>query len=222
MLQNAILLRKSMPRLPNISDEHVSCAAPATQNAFFQILFICRTPAIFCGNSTNPSHFAQFWQGAQFLAPATPNGIGTSSNGLSMVGCIHFDLETRFAPQRRAIFRHLNFQKWSEHVVFCHFLLGNLLRATTECNLSSLIGPAGSAPAAYRAYFLTHRSHKPLLKKRCFAALLPFRAPASSFFWLSLLWSSFFFSSLTFPTSAFHLSVLSDVWLPNFLRSWFY
>ena len=28
-----------------------------------------------------------------------------------------FDFETCFAPQRRALFRRLNFQKWSQHVV---------------------------------------------------------------------------------------------------------
>ena len=32
-----------------------------------------------------------------------------------------FDFEMCFAPQRRALFRHLNFQKWSEHNVFCAF-----------------------------------------------------------------------------------------------------
>ena len=32
-----------------------------------------------------------------------------------------FDLETCFAPQRRALFRHLNFQKWSEADLFCAF-----------------------------------------------------------------------------------------------------
>ena len=38
-----------------------------------------------------------------------------------------------FAPQRRAFFRHLNFQKWSEHGVLCTFWLGHALRATTAC-----------------------------------------------------------------------------------------
>ena len=38
-----------------------------------------------------------------------------------------------FAPQRRALFRHLNFQKWSENGVFCTFWLGNVLRATAAC-----------------------------------------------------------------------------------------
>ena len=42
-----------------------------------------------------------------------------------------------FAPQRRAIFRHLNFQKWSEHGVICTFWLRNVLRATTACTFST-------------------------------------------------------------------------------------
>ena len=42
-----------------------------------------------------------------------------------------------FAPQRRALFRHLNLQKWREHVVFCTFWLRNVLRATTACTFST-------------------------------------------------------------------------------------
>ena len=42
-----------------------------------------------------------------------------------------------FAPQRRALFRHLNLQKWRGHVVFCTFWLGNVLRATTTCTFST-------------------------------------------------------------------------------------
>ena len=42
-----------------------------------------------------------------------------------------------FAPQRRALFRHFNFQKWSEHVVLLPFWLGNVLRATTACTFST-------------------------------------------------------------------------------------
>ena len=47
--------------------------------------------------------------------------ISTSKSGLSMVCFVHFDFEMCFAPQRRALFRYLNFQKWSEHGVFCTF-----------------------------------------------------------------------------------------------------
>ena len=65
-----------------------------------------------------------------------------------MLCFVHFDFEMCFAPQRRALIRHLNFQKWSEAGVFCTCWLANVLRATTACNFSSLIWPAGSAPAA--------------------------------------------------------------------------
>ena len=38
-----------------------------------------------------------------------------------------------FAPQWRALFHYLNFQKWSYAGVLCTFWLGNVLRATTAC-----------------------------------------------------------------------------------------
>ena len=74
--------------------------------------------------------------------------ISTSKSGPMLKCFVHFDLEMCFAPQRRALFRHLNFQKWSENGVLCTFSLRNVLRATAACNFSSLIWPAGSAPAA--------------------------------------------------------------------------
>ena len=42
-----------------------------------------------------------------------------------------------FASQRLALFRHLNFQKWSEHGVLCAFWLGNVPHATTACTFST-------------------------------------------------------------------------------------
>ena len=42
-----------------------------------------------------------------------------------------------FAPQRRALFRHLNCQKWSEPLVSLTFWLPNVLRATTACTSST-------------------------------------------------------------------------------------
>ena len=59
-----------------------------------------------------------------------------------------FDFEICFAPQRRALFHHLNSQGRSENGVFCTFWLWNVLRATRAGNFSSLISPDGSAPAA--------------------------------------------------------------------------
>ena len=42
-----------------------------------------------------------------------------------------------FAPQLHALFRHLNFQKWSKPHVFLTFWLRNVLRATTACTFST-------------------------------------------------------------------------------------
>ena len=42
-----------------------------------------------------------------------------------------------FSPQRRAIFQHLNFKKWSETLSFLTFSLENVLLATAACNFST-------------------------------------------------------------------------------------
>ena len=47
------------------------------------------------------------------------------------------DLEMCFAPQRRALFWHRNFQKCSGTEVLCTFWLRNVLRATTACTFST-------------------------------------------------------------------------------------
>ena len=41
------------------------------------------------------------------------------------------------SPQRRTIFQHLNFQKWSRIVSFFTFSLANVLFATAACNFST-------------------------------------------------------------------------------------
>ena len=131
--------------------------------------------------------------------------IWASKSGLSILCFVHFDLEMCFAPQRRALFRELNFQKWSEREVFLTFLLTNVLRATTACAFSSLIWPAGSAPAALARLLFDPPEPQIIGTTQWIATFLPFRAPASSFFWLSpsRIFSLLDFSSLTLPTSAF-------------------
>ena len=47
--------------------------------------------------------------------------ISTSKSGPKLVCFVHFHFEMCFTPQRRALLRHLNFQKWSENGVFCTF-----------------------------------------------------------------------------------------------------
>ena len=118
--------------------------------------------------------------------------ISTSKSAPTMVCFVHFDFEMCFAPQRRALFRHRNFQKRSDPEVLCTFFLGNVLRATTACNFSSLIWPAGSAPAALANLLFDPPEPQIIGKTQCFATFLPFRASASSFFLLFLFYSSFF------------------------------
>ena len=279
MLQNATPLRKSAPWHPNISHEHVFCTAPATENASLQILFKCPTPAIVFGNATKPPCFAHFWQGAQSLAPATRNELWMSKSGPNVVCFVHFDFETCFAPQRRALFRHLNFQrcpklvcfvhfdfemcfapqlralfrhrnfqKWSENGVLCTFWLRNVLRATTACTFLT-----SQLPKVVRAwcalYILTwkyasrHNSVQFFIsrlarwlrtaalasllfdppepqiigKTQCFATFLPFRASASSFFWL-FLFSDLLSSNLSL-LSASALLCFSSVHIVGSLTS---
>ena len=76
-----------------------------------------------------------FW--TQSLALATRNDIRTSKSGANMWCFVHFDFEMCFAAQRRALFRHLNFQKVSEREVLLAFALANVLRATTACTFST-------------------------------------------------------------------------------------
>ena len=111
--------------------------------------------------------------------PSRHNGvhffdIRTSTSGANMWCLVHFDLEMCFAPQRRALFRHLNFQKWSDYGVLSTFWLGNVLRATTARNCSSLIWPAGSAPAALASLLFDPPEPQIIGKTQCFATFLLF------------------------------------------------
>ena len=88
-----------------------------------------------------------------------------------------FYFQMCFAPQRRALFQHLNFQKWFDAEVFCTFSLRNRLRATTACNFSSLISPDVSAPPALASLLVNppepqnHEKHSVLRLSYLFAHL---------------------------------------------------
>ena len=124
--------------------------------------------------------------------------IATSKSGPCFV---HFDFEMCLRYNGVHLFDSST-SKSADAVVFLAFSLPHVLRATTACNFSSLIWPDGSAPAAL-ASLLFDPSEPPIIgKTQCLATFLPFRAPASSFFWL-FLFSDLLSSSLTLPTSAF-------------------
>ena len=146
--------------------------------------------------------------------------IATYKSGPDLVCFVHFHLEMRFAPQRRALFRHRNVQKWSGSGVLCTFSLGNVLRATTACTFSSPIWPAASAPAAL-ASLLFHPPEPQIIRKTQGIATFSVSRRSYLFAHLHLLssdsFSSLIFSLLIFlfslplPCSAFHLSILSEV-----------
>ena len=156
-----------------------------------------------------------------------------------------------FAPQRRALFQHLNFQKWSEAGVFCTFWLRNVLRATMACTFST-----SQLPKVVRHWgvlyiltwkcasrhngvqiFISHlaswlrtrRFSEPTFRpsgatnqwKNTVFRDFPTFSRICIFFLLTfslLIFSLLIFSLLTLPTSAFQLSILSEVSLLNFLR----
>ena len=161
-----------------------------------------------------------------------------------------------FAPQRRALFRHRNFQKRSGAEVFCTFWLGNVLRATTACTFST-----SQLPKVVRTpgvlYILTWKCasrHNGVqfciapvaswLRTRRFSEPT-FRPSGATNHWKNTVFRDFptfsricsvcpltlsllifslliFLFSVPLPCSAFHLSILSEVWLLNFLRLWSY
>ena len=171
--------------------------------------------------------------------------ISTSKSGPSMVCFVHFDFEMCFAPQRRALFRHLNFQKWSEPLVFCTFSLRNVLRATTACTYSTSQLPKVvrqwcvlyilTCKCASRhngvKFFISHLAS--WLRTRRFSEPT-FRPSGATNHWKNTVFRDvptfsrtciFFlliFSLLTLLTSAFQLSILSEVSLLNFLRLYIY
>ena len=173
--------------------------------------------------------------------------ISTSKSGPNLVCFVHFDLEMCFAPQRRALFQHLNFQKWSENGVVCTFWLGNVLRATTACTFST-----SQLPKVVRSwcvlyiltwkcasrhngvhFFISHLAS--WVRTRRFSEPT-FRPSRATNHWKNTVNRDFptfsriciffllIFSLLSLLTSAFQLSILSEVSLLNFLRpylNWF-
>ena len=98
---------------------------------------------------------------------------------------VHFHLKMCFSPQRRAIFGHLNFKKWSETLSFVAFWLQNVLLATAACNFWFLLWPHDSAPAALTSLLFDSPDTRIIGKTQHFATPLTFGADVSSFFWFS-------------------------------------
>ena len=109
--------------------------------------------------------------------------ISTSKSGPNLVCFVHFDFEMCFAPQRRAIF---------------------ISHLATTAEIFSLIWPDGAAPAPLASLLFDPPETQIIGKTQCFATFLPFRASASSFFWL-FLFSDLLSSTLLFSLPLLHL-----------------
>ena len=149
--------------------------------------------------------------------------IATSKSGPRMVCFVHFDFEMCFAPQCRALIRHRNLQKCSDVGVLCTFWLRSVLRATTACTFSTS-QPPNVVRTWCALYILTWKRasrHNGSVEKHSVSRLSYLFAHLdllSSETFSFLIFFLLLFSSLTLPISAFHLSILSEVWLLNFLR----
>ena len=141
---------------------------------------------------------------------------------------------------QRALFWHRNFQKWSDHGVFCTFWLRNVFRATTACTFSTsqllkvvrlwcvlyLLASKRASRHNDVQLFISHlarwlrarRFSEPTFRPSGATNLLYLFAHLrllSSNSFSSLIFSLLLFSSLLwlFPPLLFHLSILSEVWL---------
>ena len=97
------------------------------------------------------------------------------------------------SPQRRPIFQHLNFQKWSRTLSFLSFLLPNVLFATAACNFWCHLSAPTSAPAALTGLLLDWPDTRIYEKTQHFVTSLTFGACVSFFlltFWLLHLLST--------------------------------
>ena len=182
-----------------------------------------------------------FWLG-NVLGATTASTFSTSQlpKAVRHWGCfVYFYLDMCFAPQRHALFRHLNFQKCFENGVLCTFWLGhvlhattassqkcaecevllafslaNVLRATTACNFSSLIWPDGSAPRRFSEPTFRPSGTINHWKKQSEPRLSYFFAPASSFF--SLFLFSDLLSSAPLFSGSSHLCFSSSPYCRKF------
>ena len=120
-----------------------------------------------------------------------------------------------FSPQRRTIFEHLNFKKWSRTLSFLTFLLPNVLFATAACNFWCRLWAPTSAPAALTGLLFDWPDTRIIEKTQHFATSLTFGADVSSFFWLSdycifcrLTWLLYYCFSTLHIVGSFYLNFL--------------
>ena len=164
---------------------------------------------------------ASRYSGVQFF------DIATSKSGPNLTCFVHFDLKMCFSLQRRAIFPHRNFKKWSEHVARGTFWLKMCFSLQRRAIFHVFPQQPPPHPPLYRGYFSTQPTHKslkntafrdfPNISRNCsfflltFAQLYLLSSDSTSLLCFFIFW-------LCYSALLFQLSILSEVRLLNFLR----
>ena len=169
-------------------------------------------------NATKRSRFAHFWQGAQSLAPATRSDIATSKSGPSMLPkvvrawCALYILTSKCASRHNGV----HFPKVVRHRGVLYILASKC--ASRHNGVQFFISHLAS-------WLRTRRFSEPTFRpsgatnhwKNIVFRDFPTFSRICIFFLLTLSLLIFLFS-LPLPYSAFHLSILWEVWLLNFRR----
>ena len=145
--------------------------------------------------------------------------ISTSKSGPDLVCFVHFDLEMCFAPTTACTFSTLQLPKvvrrWGVLYVFTWKC------ASRNNGVHFFISHLASWPAALASLLFDPQEPTNHWKNTVFRDFPTF-SRICIFFLLTLSLLIFFLLiflfSLPLPCSAFHLSILSEVWLLNFLR----
>ena len=143
---------------------------------------------------SEPLVFCTFWLGNVLRATTACTFSTSQLPKVVRSWCVLYIFTSKCASRHNGVhfFDISTSKKWSENGVFCTFWLRNVLRTTTACNFSSLVWPAGSAPATLASLLFDPPEPQIIGKTQCFATFLPFRASVSSVFLLFLFWSSLF------------------------------
>ena len=133
------------------------------------------------------------------------------------------------ASQWCALFRYLNFQKWSENGVFCTFWFGNCLNVVRRWCASYLLTRICASRRNGVQLFISHLAGWLRARRLSEPTFWPcgatnhgtnamFSRPCHLLAHLRLLSSAFLFwlSCPPLPIPVFHVSRLLEVWLLNF------
>ena len=126
-----LMLQKSAPGTPSSSDEHVSW------------YWACHGKCIFADPLQMSHACHRFWKCYKTLTfcsllprctvPCACEATSGRQKVVRTCDDLTFWLGNVLRATTAALFWHLNFQKWSKHVVVLTFWLRNVLRATTAC-----------------------------------------------------------------------------------------